>query len=77
MSGQGAPEEILYVQKPHLGTDKLVEIIKNIRRYIEEHQGEVRFRSKVTDFLIEENKIRGAWWSTDRRRSFRLLWSWL
>ena len=56
----GAPEEILYVQKPHLGTDKLVEIIKNIRRYIEEHQGEVRFRSKVTDFLIEENKIRGV-----------------
>ena len=56
----GAPEEILYVQKPHLGTDKLVEIIKNIRRYIEEHQGEVRFRSKVTDFLIEEGKIRGV-----------------
>ena len=55
----GAPEEILYVQKPHLGTDKLVEIIKTIRRYIEEHQGEVRFRSKVTDFLIEEGKDPG------------------
>src|SRR5699024_9494893 len=56
----GAPEEILYVQKPHLGTDKLVEIIKNIRNYIEEHQGEVRFRSKVTDLLIEEGKVRGV-----------------
>ena len=56
----GAPEEILYVQKPHLGTDKLVEIVKTIRRYIEERQGEVRFRSKVTDFLIEEGKVRGV-----------------
>lgn len=56
----GAPEEILYVQKPHLGTDKLVEIVKNIRKYIEKHQGEVRFRSKVTDFLIEEGKVRGV-----------------
>ena len=52
----GAPEEILYVQKPHLGTDKLVEIVKNIRSYIEEQRGEVRFRSKVTDILIEEGK---------------------
>ena len=56
----GAPEEILYVQKPHLGTDKLVEIVKNIRSYIEEQQGEVRFRSKVTDILIEEGKVRGV-----------------
>ena len=56
----GAPEEILYVQKPHLGTDQLVEIVKNIRNYIEEHQGEVRFRSKVTDLLIEEGKVRGV-----------------
>ena len=56
----GAPEEILYVQKPHLGTDQLVEIVKNIRNYIEEHQGEVRFRSKVTDLFIEEGKVRGV-----------------
>ncbi len=56
----GAPEEILYVQKPHLGTDKLVEIVKNIRSYIEEQRGEVRFRSKVTDILIEEGKVRGV-----------------
>ena len=53
----GAPEEILYVQKPHLGTDQLVKIVKNIRNYIQEHQGEVRFRSKVTDVLIEKGKV--------------------
>ena len=56
----GAPEEILYVQKPHLGTDQLVKIVKNIRNYIQEHQGEVRFRSKVTDVLIEKGKVRGV-----------------
>ena len=56
----GAPEEILYVQKPHLGTDQLVKIVKNIRNYIQEHQGEVRFRSKVTEVLIEKGKVRGV-----------------
>ncbi|QXM05146.1 NAD(P)/FAD-dependent oxidoreductase [Crassaminicella indica] len=55
----GAPEEILYVQKPHIGTDILKNVVKNIRKSIEAFGGEVRFKSKVTDFFIEDGKIKG------------------
>lgn len=56
----GAPEEILYVNKPHIGTDNLIKIIKNIREYITTHGGEFHFQEKITDFLIEDNKIIGV-----------------
>lgn len=45
----GAPKEILYLNKPHIGTDNLVKIIKNIRTYIEKHGGKYYFDTKFTD----------------------------
>ena len=45
----GAKEDILIDAHPHIGTDRLPEIVKNIRRCIEEHGGEYHFDSKVTD----------------------------
>ena len=48
----GAPSEILYQQKPHLGTDQLVGIVQFMRHQIEEMGGEFRFRSTVTDLMI-------------------------
>lgn len=56
----GAPEEIKYINKPHIGTDNLVNIIKNIRNYIIENGGEIKFEEKVVDFIIENNKILGV-----------------
>lgn len=56
----GAPEEILYINKPHIGTDKLEIAVKNIRRKIEKLGGTFYFNSKVTDFIIENNKINGV-----------------
>lgn len=56
----GAPEQILYVNKPHIGTDNLVRIIKNMREYIISNGGTVIFNEKVTDFCIEEGKITGV-----------------
>ncbi len=53
----GAPESILTDSKPHIGTDKLMEIIPAIRREIERLGGEVRFESKVTDILTEEHHL--------------------
>lgn len=53
----GAPEEILYTNKPHIGTDKLLEVIKNIREYIISKGGKFLFNTKVIDFDIENNKI--------------------
>ena len=50
----GATEEILYQQKPHLGTDTLINIVKNIRSFIEQAGGEIRFSSKMTDLKIKD-----------------------
>lgn len=56
----GAPEEILYTAKPHIGTDNLVNIVKNIREYIKSKGGEVLFNEKVTDFIFENGKIKSV-----------------
>jgi len=55
----GAPEEILYLNKPHIGTDLLREIVKNIRKEIIAAGGDVRFQAKVTDFIIEDKLLSG------------------
>ena len=49
----GAPEEILYVSKPHIGTFRLVSMVEKIRAEIESLGGEIRFDQQVTDLLIE------------------------
>jgi uncharacterized FAD-dependent dehydrogenase len=49
----GAPEEILYVSKPHIGTFRLVTMVEAMRRTIEELGGEYRFGTRVTDLDID------------------------
>ena len=56
----GAPEETLYINKPHIGTDILRRVVKNIRKIIEEEGGSFKFSSKATDFIIENDKIVGV-----------------
>ena len=53
----GAPEEITYLNHPHIGTDNLVKILKNIRKYIEEKGGTYRFNTKVNEFTCEGDVI--------------------
>ena len=48
----GAPEEILFVSKPHIGTFRLVSMVENMRRSIEALGGEYRFESRVTAFHV-------------------------
>ncbi|MCY6483443.1 NAD(P)/FAD-dependent oxidoreductase [Clostridium aestuarii] len=55
----GAHEEILYQGKPHIGTDVLKKVVKNIRENIIELGGEVRFNSKLQDIKIKDNKLVG------------------
>jgi len=55
----GAPEEILYVSKPHIGTFRLVSMIEKMRADIEALGGEIRFEQRVSDVLIEDGHIRG------------------
>lgn len=54
----GAPEEILYIAKPHIGTDNLVGIVRSMRAYIISKGGKFKFDEKVIDFNIEDNKIK-------------------
>jgi len=56
----GAPEEILFVSKPHIGTFRLVSMVEKMRADIEALGGEIRFQQRVTDLLIEDGHIRGA-----------------
>ncbi len=55
----GAPDHITYENKPHLGTDILIQIVKNMRNTIIENGGEVHFDSEVTDFKIVNGRING------------------
>ena len=54
----GAPECILYQAHPHVGTDKLPQVVASIREEIIRLGGEVHFGAKVTDFIIEKGSIR-------------------
>ena len=55
----GAPGHILYDAKPHIGTDVLSQVVKNMRKRILEWGGEVHFKSQVTDFIIEGMCVSG------------------
>jgi uncharacterized FAD-dependent dehydrogenase len=56
----GAPEEIMYVNKPHIGTFRLTGVVSTMREEMIALGGEVRFESKVTDLLLEDGGIEGV-----------------
>lgn len=53
----GAMDDILYESKPHIGTDILIDVVRNMRNEIIKLGGDIRFNSQVTDFEIENNEI--------------------
>ena len=55
----GASPEILYINKPHIGTFKLVGIVQSLRAQIESLGGEIRFQTRVEDIHIENGKVQG------------------
>lgn len=56
----GAPDEILWQAKPHIGTDLLVDIVRNIRKQIEQAGGEVRFNTQLTALHFENGRLAQA-----------------
>ena len=56
----GAPPEILYLGKPHIGTFRLVSMVEQIRATIESLGGEIRFESRVDELLIENGQVQGV-----------------
>ena len=55
----GSKSDILIEAHPHIGSNKLPQVVQNIRETIEKHGGEVHFDSFVTDFILKNNKIIG------------------
>ncbi|WP_300319867.1 NAD(P)/FAD-dependent oxidoreductase [Accumulibacter sp.] len=56
----GAPAEILYVSKPHIGTFRLVGMVEQMRREIERLGGEIRFQQRLTGLQIDHGQLRGV-----------------
>jgi len=63
----GAPEEILYVGKPHIGTFRLVGMVEKMRETIQSLGGEIRFESRVDDIEIANGKVCGVVLSSGER----------
>lgn len=59
----GAPEEILYSSKPHIGTDRLAIVVKNIRKKIERLGGEVKLECKLENLLVANGFVHGVTYS--------------
>jgi uncharacterized protein len=53
----GAPEEILYFSKPHIGTDRLPKVVQSIREEIVRLGGEVLFETKLTELIVEDGRV--------------------
>lgn len=62
----GAPEEILWLNKPHIGSDNLKKVVKNMREYIVEKGGEVRFHTRFVDLETENGALKCARIQSDK-----------
>ncbi|MFM0053885.1 NAD(P)/FAD-dependent oxidoreductase [Caballeronia grimmiae] len=60
----GAPDDILYLSRPHIGTFRLVSMVEKMRATIHQLGGEVRFQQRVEDIDIDNGKVRGLRLST-------------
>jgi uncharacterized protein len=56
----GAPREISYLAKPHIGTDILITVVRNIRKKIERLGGEFHFEAKMKELMVENGEVRGV-----------------
>ena len=56
----GAPEEILWLNKPHIGSDNLKKVVKNMREYIVKEGGQVRFHTRLEDIRIQNSELVSA-----------------
>lgn len=56
----GAPEEVVYLNKPHIGSDKLFSVLRNIRKYIENNGGKYLFNTLFTGLNVKNGNLRGV-----------------
>ena len=60
LARSGAPQDILTSALPHVGTDKLVHVVANLRDEIVSYGGKFLFDTSVTDFVVEDNVVKGV-----------------
>ncbi len=65
----GAPEEILYSSKPHIGTDRLAVVVKNIRKKIEKLGGEVWLETKLEKLIVYNGFVQGIQYTKNGKAS--------
>ena len=65
LAAKGAPEEILWSAKPHIGTDKLAAVVKSIREEVIALGGEVRFGCRLCDVIIANKAVHGVTYETE------------
>ncbi|RVW52709.1 Uncharacterized protein CK203_091145 [Vitis vinifera] len=65
----GAPESILVDGKPHLGTDRLIPLLRNFRQHLESLGVTIRFGTKVDDLVVEDANVVGVEVSDSREKS--------
>lgn len=63
----GAPNQIMYINKPHIGTDNLINVISNMREYIINQGGTFLFEEKVVDFEIENSRIKSVFTNKNQK----------
>ena len=56
----GAPKKIIYDQKPHIGTDVLIEVVRSMRQQMIQWGAEIHYKTKMTDILINDNSVVGV-----------------
>ncbi len=69
----GAPEQILYLNKPHIGTDRLQAVVKNLRSLIMSNGGTVRFGARVTGLALAGGEVRGVLVNASERIDARVV----
>ena len=70
LAAAGAPEEILWQAKPHIGTDRLPAAVQGLRRMILENGGEVRFRTRLTDLRVVNGTLTGVTLRSGEKEDF-------
>jgi len=60
LEAHGAPEEVLYDSKPHIGTDRLRQVVVNVRKTIEDRGGTVLFQHDVESLIVEGGRVSGV-----------------
>lgn len=71
----GAPNQIIYVNKPHIGTDNLINVISNLREYIISKGGEFLFEEKVIDIDIENEKLKSITYQNTNNKNTNIIYT--